>query len=232
MSIPTSMSNRKRSSDTLEVPQLTEGDPTLEYKTVFGKISEGNGELYYDVYEHTFKMEKSGKTEFVTLKSYTKHVYGVWRGDHGTCHRYLVDGVLIESKNTWFVHESSFENLLTPVGVEQEIREEDDHKVHFLSVKNGKLVDQETREREEKEFEESKKQDEELMERVKYWLPNSCHPSIIAFRKNYKGHAPGVCNCGVVHTERRVKKKTSNMYGKTFFGCSLFPNGCSYFKRA
>jgi hypothetical protein len=224
------MSNRKRSSDTLQVPQLAEGDPTLEYKTVFGKIYEGNGQLYYDVYEHIFKMEKSGKTEFVTLKSYTKHVYGVWRGDHGARHRYLVDGVLIESENTWFGVPSCFGNLPTAVGVEQEIREEDDHKVHFLSVKNGKLVDQETRESEEKEFEESKKQDEELFERVKYWLPNSCHPSIIAFRMNYArkgGH--DVCHCGVVGTERRVKKKTSNIYGQTFFGCSLFPNGCSYF---
>jgi hypothetical protein len=223
------MYNRKRSSDTLEVPQLVEGDPTLEYKTVFGKISERN-KVNYDVYEYRFKMEKSGKTEFVTLKSYTKHVYGGARGDDAKCHRYLVDGVLIESKNTWFGHESYFKNLPTAVGVEQEIREEDDHKVHFLSVKNGKLVDQETREREEKEFEESKTEEAELMERVKYWLPNSCHPSIIAFRKNSRGHALiGVCDCGVVYTERRVKKKTSNMYGKTFFGCSLFPNGCSYF---
>jgi hypothetical protein len=68
------------------------------------------------------------------------------------------------------------------------------------------------------------------MERVKYWLPNSCHPSIIAFRKKYASekHVPGVCHCGLVHTERRVEKKPSKMNGKMFFGCSLFPNGCSY----
>jgi hypothetical protein len=226
MSMLASISNRKRPSDTLKVAQLVEGDPTLEYKTVFGQVSDGNGQLYYDVYEHNFNVDKSGKTSSVMLKSYTKHVYGVWRGDHGELHRYLVDGVLIESKNTWFAGSN---NLL--IGVEQEIREEDDDKVHFLSVKNGKLVDRETREIEEKELEENLKADEKLFDHVKYWLPESCHPSIIAFRKRYAScHSFGVCHCGVVVTERRVKKKTSNMYGKTFFGCSLFPNGCSYFK--
>jgi hypothetical protein len=65
-------------------------------------------------------MVKSGKTEFVTL-SYTKHAYGVWRGDHGTRHRYLVDGVLKESENTWFGLGAYFKTLPTAEGVEQEI---------------------------------------------------------------------------------------------------------------
>lgn len=89
-------------------------------------------------------MEKSSKTEFVTLRSYTKHRGGT-RGDHGTRHRYLTDGVLIESENTWFKHELYFRCR--------------------CRARDPSRRRRETREKEEKEFEESENRDEE----VKFW---------------------------------------------------------------
>lgn len=244
--MPTLATNRKRRTDTevpLEVPNLIVGDPTVQWTPKFGKIK-SNGLWYRNCYKYPITLTIDGKSE-AYIESYIedRRDSGQPRGDYGRCHRYLVDGILIESKSVWFgaIDDRIFDrdtNIKPPLAIEVDIKAEDDDNVHLLSVKSGNLVDRKTYNDELEEFKEEVKEGQRLLEMTKSWLPSTTHPSISKLRKAARGFCSvlrpvdGVCRCGVLTTERRIKKRTSPHCGRTFFGCSMFPKGCGFFELA
>lgn len=209
-------------------PTFSPGDPTVEYTSAFTKLLRpwGSGlKCHIEGFDGIVTIGPKRPSETNGLASRLP------KGDNGIVHRYLIDDVLVESDDVWFGGGSNEKAGLR--GIEIAVKAEDDAKVHFLSTKTGKFVNRETFEDEKEEFECEQILEEDLYNEVKHWHKDSCHSSIVAFRKRYAERymVRGVCRCGVAVEERRVKKKDSSIFGQTFFGCPFYPNGCSYFSR-
>ena len=225
-----SMPNKRRAESEcpLDVPVPVIGDPNVTWEPIFGNIG-SNGHWYLNNYE---KYCITDKDRYITLQSYFgRGTNGQSLGDNGRTHRYIIDKKLVESRSVWFGE--SYMSPKATIAKEVEIKEEDDAKLYFISVKNGQFVNRERYEREEKEYEQKKKDDNDLLDKIKYWIPDTCHESIALLRQNYNREFEppiGFCCCGIATTERRIWKKNSSHCGKTFYGCSLFPGGCGHFE--
>ena len=161
-------------------------------------------------------------------------------GDSGKLHIFqrISDGAFIKSNDVLFGRILNYETAelvsqdANDVNAMEELALSSLDEAEILTVSHTGLLNADTKRINDavniEAFERNQANQRELFMRVSRWTQESCHPSIVEFRKSYGRNIyhksemdPEVCLCGVILKVMTVKNHNHINNGAKYFGCRL-----------